>query len=127
MPNQSQMNLSSVRNLYQRLWQISKEAFAGEEFDIAYHALTAALYCGRILNDVEILREVENVARDNLAWIDAHRPDYDHSTQSASTRNHASVYQTLAQQAKARVTIIQNATKLFSRPHNRGNPTSSQE
>jgi len=126
LANQKPMNDVTLRDFYRRLMLINQESFGGEEYDIGFHALMTALHCAQRLKDIEYLVEVERVANEQLTWIDAHHPEYEHSTQSASMRNHASVYKTLAHQAKARIAIIQNAAKPFPQRQNR-EPTSSQE
>lgn len=124
---QKRMNEATLRDFYQSLMRINKETFAGQEFDIAFHALMTALHCAQTLRDIQYLVKVERVANEQLAWIDSHHPEYEHSTQSASVRNHVSIYQSLAHQARARVTIIQKAARPLPTLHNRGNPPSSQE
>ncbi|HKA34292.1 MAG TPA: hypothetical protein VKH64_13810 [Candidatus Binatia bacterium] len=112
------MDEQTIRDFYRDLIRINRESFQGEEFDIAYHTLMSALHCAQQLKDIPYLREVERVANEQLKYIDAHHPEYEHSTVSASNRNHVSVFQTLARQASARVTIIQNT------PRQKGNPLS---
>ncbi len=111
MRKQNQLDESGLRNLYQRLIQINQEAFAGEEYDVAYHSLMAALYCVQRLNDRQGLGEVERRANEELTWIDAHHPEYEHSTQSASTRGHSSIYKNLSNQARTRILITERGAR----------------
>ncbi|HEY1373207.1 MAG TPA: hypothetical protein VGH50_12105 [Candidatus Binatia bacterium] len=105
------MDEETIREFYRDLMRINRECFEGREFDIAYHALMAALHCAQQLKDIPYLREIERIAMEQLKYIDAHHPEYEHSTASASNRNHVSVFQTLARQAKARITIVQNTPR----------------
>jgi len=92
MDKPSGMDDSSLRKLYSNLIQINQETFAGAEYDVAYHALSAAAHCAASLKEIKYLSQVEQLAVQQLAWIDAHDPEYEHSTQSASKRGHVSVY-----------------------------------
>ena len=105
------MEQQTVRECYRDLMRMNRECFEGGEFDIAYHTLMSALHCAQQLKDIPYLREIEQLANEQLKYIDAHHPEYEHSTVSASNRNHVSVFQTLARQAGARVMIIQNAPR----------------
>ncbi len=88
--------------VYEQLMAINRETFAAGHYDVAYHALDAALACARDLADADRLTTVEATAAGQLAWIDAHDPQYEHSTASARTRGHSSVFAMLAHQAGAR-------------------------
>jgi hypothetical protein len=108
LTDQNHINESNLSDIYQRLMLINQEAFADGHYDVAYHALVAALHCEQTLKDIQGLVEVEWVAHEQLQWIDAHHPEYEHSTQSASARGHLSIYHNLARQARVWVQIIQN-------------------
>lgn len=112
MTKQGQASKKSLNDLYQRLMHINQEAFALEQYDVAYHTLMAALHCAQTLNDLAGLVEVERIASNQLEWIDAHHPEYEHPTQSASERKQPGIYQNLIQQAKTRVRMIQQEVKL---------------
>jgi hypothetical protein len=67
-----------------------------------------ALACGRDLEDADRIAAVEKAAIEQLAWIDAHDPGYDHSTPSARSRGqHDSIFAMLAHQAHARWRMLQ--------------------
>lgn len=108
LTKQSHINESNLSNLYQRLMQINQETFADGYYNVAYHVLAAALNCAQTLRDIQGLVEVERVANEQLQWIDAHHPEYEHSTQSASALGYPSIYDSLARRARARVWIIQS-------------------
>jgi hypothetical protein len=100
------MDDSSIRKLYSSLVKINEESFDGAQYDVAYHALCAALHCAASLKEINYLSEVERLAVQQLDWIDAHDPEYEHSSQSASKRGHVSIYKNLAKMANARALII---------------------
>jgi hypothetical protein len=105
------MDEQKIREFYRDLMRMNRECFEGGEFDIAYHTLMSALHCAQQLKDISYLREIERLANEQVKYIDVHHPEYEHSTVSASNRNHVSVFQTLARQANARITIIQNTPR----------------
>lgn len=95
------MNEQDLQDLYKTLLQSNRQAFDGEAYDVAYHTLMTALHCTRLLAHVPYVLEVERLATEQLAFIDAHHPEYEHSTESASKRSHHSVFLTLAREANA--------------------------
>ena len=105
------MTDQSLRDVYRELMHLNRQCFEAREFDIAYHCLMAALHSAQVLKDISYLREIEKTAGDQLKYIDAHHPEYEHSTAAAANRNHASIFQTLARQANARIVIIQNTPR----------------
>jgi hypothetical protein len=50
------MNEPQIRDVYKRAIDMNAEAFTGEEYDLAYHALMVALHCGQRVGDVGYLR-----------------------------------------------------------------------
>ncbi len=85
-------NDDRVRHLYDQLMTINEEAFAMRLFNVAYHALAAALPGALELQDEAALQRIGDIANSQLAWIDRNAPNYEHSTASAQLRGHASVY-----------------------------------
>jgi hypothetical protein len=51
------MDERSLTNLYLRLIEINQESFVGEEFDVAFHALSGALHCAENIKDSKYLKE----------------------------------------------------------------------
>jgi hypothetical protein len=107
MTTQTSDKAGSLRALYPRLIALNAEAFAGREYDVAYHVLMAALHCVQRLQDVSGLGAVKRMAEEQLAWIDLHHPEYGHSTQSAQKRRQPGIYHTLALQAGTMMRMIQ--------------------
>jgi hypothetical protein len=97
--------------MYRDLMQMNRKCFEGREFDVAYHTLMAALHCAQEVKEIAYLQEIERTANEQLKYIDAHHPEYEHSSITAANRNHVSIFQTLARQANARIVIIQNTPR----------------
>lgn len=119
MTDKSRMKETSLRDVYDRLMHINQETFAGSEYDIAYHALSGALHCGEGLKQIQYLNEVKRRADEELAWTDAHAPEYEHSTQAAARRGHQSVFKNLGNMASARAVIIQTEARQHAKDSDR--------
>ncbi len=94
-------------DLCSRLMAISQEALDAGHFDVAYHALAAALHLATEEKDREALRQVEKAATEQLSWIDTHAPDYPHSTASAVKRGHQTIFLQLSRQAHTRQHLLE--------------------
>jgi hypothetical protein len=57
------MDDTSLRKLYSNLIQINQETFAGAEYNVAYHALSAAAHCAASLKEIKYLRGVTFTGR----------------------------------------------------------------
>jgi hypothetical protein len=66
MDKPSGMDDSSLRKLYSNLIQINQETFAGAEYNVAYHALSAAAHCAASLKEIKYLRGVTFTGRTKL-------------------------------------------------------------
>ena|SRR5437764_1447707 len=92
---------ATVRDSYPRLLVINREAFAEAHYEVAYHALAAALHSACDAADQERLRNVQTLATVQREWIDAHRPEHRMSSTSARTRGQNSQFWMLERQAAA--------------------------
>ena len=98
---------AEIGAMYERLVTLNRQAFEGSHYDVAYHALMAALHCAQEARDADRLAAVEVTATEQLAWIDAQASAYRHSTASADARHHhVSIFTTLARQARARQRMV---------------------
>ena len=88
-------------SLFARLMTLNHEAFAAGLYNTAYHIFAAALHT--LTDEAEHSDRVRQVAEAQLANIDATHPEYEHSTKSAATREHMSIFALLARQAQAKV------------------------
>ncbi len=81
------MKNAIAEDIYNRSLTINKEAFQAGMYDSAYHALMSALHSAELLESNEPLLHISQVAKEQLAWIDEHHPEYEHSTASTTRRN----------------------------------------
>ena len=102
---------SARRSRSARLIALNQEAFAATHYHTAYHALAAALHEAVEERNPVHLARVQHLAEAQLAWIDGHAPAYEHSTASAQTRGHTSIFALLAQQAQAKIQLLQRASQ----------------
>jgi hypothetical protein len=82
-------------SLYQALLGISRRAFDAAQVEVAYHALAAAAHAAEDEERTDRLEQVEQVARDDLGWLDAHRPEHRFASPAAAQRGHASIFDQL--------------------------------
>ena len=100
------MNRTELQYLYDHLLELNGTAFAGGEYDVAYHIMMAALHCGEALADAPAVERIERLAIEQLESIDANAPQYEHSTASAARRGNVSIYRMAATQARGRRVIL---------------------
>jgi hypothetical protein len=62
------------------------------------------------LKNVELLADIEAIARDQQERIDAERPNYEHSSVSAAKRKLPGIFHTLASEARAKILIVKSAS-----------------
>jgi hypothetical protein len=96
-----------VRTMFERLMTLNREAFEAGHYSTAYHALAAALHEAQEHQAAPDLCRVQQVAEEQLAGIDRAAPTYEHSTPSAASRGHISIFAMLARQAHARFLMLQ--------------------
>jgi hypothetical protein len=90
-----------IRKLEDSLLRIGQEAFAAGHFEVAYHALMAALHCATDEGDATRVRRVGALAEEQRDWIDLHASGHRMSTSSARLRGHSGAYANLVRQAGA--------------------------
>ena len=66
----------------------------------------AALYWANDLGDVQRIEAVEQLANEQISWIDAHAVAFKHSTPSAALRGNQGIYETLKRQAASMVRML---------------------
>src|SRR5215212_7539826 len=96
-------------DLYLRLLAISDEAFAAELYEVAYHALLAALHWADTAHDVVRLQEVRARAQEQRDWVAVQAPEHRHAPQAAARRGHRSIYDSLTLQADAMLARVRSA------------------
>jgi hypothetical protein len=87
--------------LFERLMDVNREAFDTGHYEVAYHALMAALHAAADLDDDAAVAAVRNTAESQGAWIDTHAAGHRLSTRSAAAHGGHSVFATTATHAAA--------------------------
>jgi len=85
-----------LRRFLGQLLELHRDAAGIGEHEVAFHALNAAAHAAERLEDVDALERIARLSREELATIDAARPEHRHSSQSADRRNHRSIFEQLA-------------------------------
>lgn len=93
--------------LFERLLARNREAFDAGNSSAASHILAGALHEAHARQHASGLSSVEQIAEEPWAWIDRTAPAYGHSTPSAATRGHTSIFTMLAHQAHAMLLMLQ--------------------
>jgi hypothetical protein len=94
-----------VEGVFPALLTINRQAFALAQYEVAYHALAAALHSACDDANRDHLREVQTIALRQGEWIDSHSPEDRISSTSARLRGHDSMYSMLERQAGAAIHI----------------------
>jgi hypothetical protein len=105
-------------DLFEELIQSSRKALHGSHYNVAYHALAAALHYAQDEENIESLLLVAHIADEQLKWIDATTPDYEHSSRSSQRRGAPNIYQSLTRQANTGVTLIKSIRATRTAAHN---------
>ncbi len=84
--------------MYEQLLAISRKACSETSFEVAYHALAAAMHRAKDLKNVRFLRALLQEAEQQKRLIDRSYPDHLLSSASARSRSHESIYSSLERQ-----------------------------
>jgi hypothetical protein len=101
------MRAQELRNLYHEFRDLDALAFAGWEFEAAYHALAGAMHCADRLRDGGLLAEVQQLAEEQGQWIDTHAPDHRLASQNATTAGHPSRFALAAKYAQSMLLTLE--------------------
>jgi hypothetical protein len=85
---------------------INEQAFGQGDYEVAYHALAAALHCAYLLKEQGLLTALEQRAGEQRDWIDTAAANHPLSSQAASLHGHVGVYTSLVKQIQARQLLL---------------------
>ena len=103
-----------IQAMYAQFIALSREAFASGHLEMAYHALAGAMHAARGAGNAGWLAQVEAMASEQLAWVDAHDPDNRLSTISARRRGTQLLWTTLSHEAATSRKMAQTTSRLAS-------------
>ena len=99
---------------------LSRSAFAGRHYAVAYHALAAALHAAYDLGDDERLVAVGEVCQEQQMWLDDREPQHELSSESAIRRGTHSLWATLRQDVQRRRQMLEHHRRMQQmHPHAR--------
>jgi hypothetical protein len=101
-----------VNGWFQQLMGINGEAFATGRYEVAYHALMAALHAAQDAGDPVHLRSVERTAEQQQDRIDADAPRHRLSSDKARKHGAVGIFRMAARQASARSAIAQRDRRI---------------
>src|SRR5262249_50758845 len=98
-----------ARAWFAQLMRTNGEAFDAGHYEVAYHALMAALHAAQDASDMEHLRAVERAAELQQGRIDADAPSHRLSSHEAKKHGALGIYRMAARQASARASMVQHS------------------
>ena len=101
-----------AHNLYTRLLAINRLAFSEAHYEVAYHALAAAMHSASDVGDRERLYDVQRLATEQRDWIDSNKPNHRLSSASARARGQHSLFGMLERQAEAASSVATISRRL---------------
>jgi hypothetical protein len=93
--------------MYEHLLAISREAFREGSFEVAFHALCAAMHRAKDKKNVPYLRELLQEAEQHMQLIDTGYPNHPLPSSSAASRKHESIYRSLQRQISANIRMYE--------------------
>jgi hypothetical protein len=97
----------SHHGLFTQLMRISRQACSAQAYEVAYHALFAAMHCAVQLNDVALLEEVLQEADCEHQQLDTAHPEHLLSSASAATCGHESRYSVLEGEITINIQLLE--------------------
>jgi len=110
--------VDDAATLYETALSLSRAAFAGRHYAMAYHALAGAMHAAFDHGDDERLVAVGNVAHEQGSWLDKHDPGNELSSRSAATRGSQSLWSSLQREVETRRQMLQGR-RLLDQTHPR--------
>ena len=93
---------------FDQLMQINGDSFAAGRYEVAYHALMAALHAAQDQGDPDLLRRVGLTAEQQQVRIDADSPTHRLASSEAHKHGAMGIFRMAARQASARATMVQH-------------------
>lgn len=94
-------------DLYRRLMIAHQEAFAGQLYETAYHALAAVMHLAYTLGEVHLLEEIEQLVHEEIIFLHSHQETKALSMWAVNTQKLEVFYHSLAKQAASlRINLV---------------------
>lgn len=97
---------NDLADSYEQLTAVSQKMLHSGHYEVAFHALQAALHCAEDLKDEQRLVTIEQEAKMQRDHIDAKAPEHRMSTQAGVDRGGINLYETLIRQARIHINQI---------------------
>lgn len=85
---------------YTQLVEMSRQACETGHYASAYHLLAAAMHYAADARDETQLAEVEDIAHEEIEWIDTHTPNHRLASASSERRGSHNLWESLASEAR---------------------------
>lgn len=94
-------------DIYEQLMAISRNMLQSRHYEVAFHALQAALHCAEDLHDEQRLVAVQQEAQSQIDTIDSTDPQHRMSTQESLQRGGQSLYALLLRQVSLIISQVE--------------------
>lgn len=100
--------IDAQNDTYTLLIEINQIAFSDGQYEVAYHALTAAFHYAKDFEDAERLDEVRIIAVDQLAYLNSDETEISLSVPHRRNRN---AYEALISMAQVRAQLFRELNR----------------
>jgi hypothetical protein len=101
--------------MYRQLLETTIAAFAGQHYEVAYHAFSGAMHAANDLGEDAKLAAVELLAHKQHDWIETHAADHLLADRAAVRRGNSSIYATLLVQLAIMRHLLQKKSRRLGR------------
>ena len=106
--------------LLERVVALNAETFALGWFESAYHLLMGALHAATSAGDIEVVRRLGEIAREQAARLDQQHPLHLLANASAASRGHVPLFHMAEQHAHAAIARLKGAQVVADARKRRG-------
>ena len=104
-------NEETATSMFARLMALSHEAARNGQYEVAYHALAAAMHSAELNQNLTELAEVAAVCAEQAAAVEAVKPAHSLSQSRAAARGTHPIYKSLADTIRAVTVRLQQQNR----------------
>jgi hypothetical protein len=119
-PAANERLMPKEESFYESLVDIARRGFDKGQIEVGFHALSAAAHAAEDEERTDRLADVEQMAREELAWLNANRPDHRFASPASTLRGHQSIFDQLASTAmgmRSRINADRQRREMGDRLH----------
>jgi hypothetical protein len=108
MASSSMASSEALDETYRQLIDINQKMMQSGHYEVAFHALEAALHCAEDLEDEQRLTAIQQAAEQQRDLIDAEAPEHRMSSQTALKRGGQNLYNILIRLANVPISQLKH-------------------